>query len=192
LCRVFGFVTMYLLRDPDAIFRSYWSLGGRRSYFLVASLLIVIQNRGEELFRDLADELSLPSFRSGSVDIELARTARLSQSLDVQAFRDIVLLLWALSLKHNATYAQQVIDVDLLEADVSYRHKMEATVSELVGIRFVLDDFRRSVAPVAPGSALSARGVALTRVALKKLVPNCNWCGIPLSEEAERTLAAVL
>lgn len=160
--RVLRSTTLTLVRDPNAIFESYWSFGGRRSYFVVASLLIVARNRSEMLFAELADELDLPM---NCVDWDMERARAMAAELTLNDCRDIVYFLWVATTLHSLSAAHVVIDVDLLMTDASYRSEAEDAVLRATGQQVRFDDVQAKTAPSRTEIATD-RGKVLTRNAV--------------------------
>jgi len=166
----FASVCIYVLRAPDAMFRSYWSFGQQCSYFIVRMILIIAKNSRTDIFRRSARELGIPFIRESSLSDEVRQAAAVAERLDVQSIRDVVFLLWSLNLAHNASTADMVIDVDLLSQRPEYREQVEADLHGNIGESFSFDDFVPSTLPSAPGEVLSARGRDLSREALQSIV----------------------
>jgi hypothetical protein len=164
--RVLGPTAIYVVREPDAMFRSYWSLSGQNSYFLYALLLILSKNRRCLLFREFADELALPEINRATVAEECVEAYKISQRLDAQALRDVFLLFWSLTLKHNLAHADLVFSIDGVATDAAYREQTSEHLEELIGIRIAMDDAHRPVTAPAPGILFSPRGRELIRRAV--------------------------
>jgi hypothetical protein len=150
-----------VVRHPDAMFRSYWSFGGNRSYFLVASLLWLAHRRvSPALVRaKYAIGVEMPS--SSDVSEDLLWALRLCQRLDAQALRDLVLVLWTATVAHNIAAGALLVDVDRL-ADETYRDATEKRISGLIDSDVRLSGFSMGAQPAAPGETLSTRGVELS------------------------------
>ncbi|MGH9238267.1 MAG: hypothetical protein ACRD3G_09535 [Vicinamibacterales bacterium] len=187
----FGVRCVYVLRDPDAVFRSYWSFNGRRSYFLMAALLIVAKNRRSELFAELASAASIPAIEGKTTREELGTAYRLVEHATANTLRDIVLLLWALNLHHNVGAGAVVADVDVMVGQPDHRAAVEARIEQATGHRVALDGLRQTMTSAAPGLIVSPRGAAIARAALSRL-PRCEWTGVTVSPACERVLSALV
>jgi hypothetical protein len=188
--RIFNPVSIYVVREPDAMFRSYWSFGGAQSYFLVASLLIVARNRHLAVFEEVAEELQVPSLCGRPLPRAFAEARELATRLDAQDFRDVTLVLWAVTLLHNLRVTKALVDMDLLIRDNEYRRCTEERLAALVGRRISFEDVRSIELSPSPGRPISQRGAACARHALKTigLLENCCW---PLSEKTRAALGAL-
>jgi hypothetical protein len=191
LDRVFAPVMIYVVRNPDAIFRSFWSFGERRSYFLAASILIVSKNRNAEPFRELAGVLSIPPLQGATIIDELLYGCEIVSRLSPDDLRAIVLLLWALNIGHNSRIAPLFLDVDLLATDRDYGEATADRLTELVGGRLRFDDAVVPARPEAPGRVLTDRGVAITRNALRALRPPPDWNRVQVSGASAAVIDAV-
>ena len=194
LARNFSPLTIYLLRDPEAMFRSYWSFGGPQSYFLFALAMIVSKNRECVLFAEAAEQFKIPYVEKESVQEELREIYALTREFDPQAWRDLFLLFWALHLKHNAAYCELLLDVDLLAMQRPYRERMEEEINRAFSAglsasfstsfstsfpprllaRVSLADARLSSTAEAPGMVVSPDGATLARNALRNLPEETN------------------
>lgn len=192
LIRTFRPVIVYVARDPDTMFRSYWSFGGRNSYFVFALLMIVGKNREEVLFQETADVLDIPRIHGDTVREEMAQAWRAAQRCDVQTLRDVLLILWAVTLKHNAAMSTLLIDSDLLADNDVYRRRVEEQFTALIGEPTSFGDFESRRQPAAPGVALSARGAALARRALGQVLPDCGWSNVACGAASARILSALI
>ncbi len=186
--RVLALATIYVVRDPDAMFRSYWSFGGKRSYFLLASLLVLTKNQHLPPFQELASDLSLPRISATTVYEELVASYELALTLEPQDFRDIVLLLWVTTTVHNWRAADVILDVDLLAADSAYRSDAADRVAALVGRPIAFADAQQRQMPVAPGEVVSARGAACAANAVRLIEPEWTPSLLQLSPQSERAL----
>ena len=182
---------VYVLREPDAMFRSYWSLGGRRSYFILASLLLVCKNRQSELFREVASALDLPGVDANTVFDELVHVYEASLRYTAQDFRDVLLVLWVLNAVHNMACADLVIDIDLLGTDRHYREVAQAGLSEICGHPLTFDDYRASGVEEAPGACLSDRGIEWARHAVRALGRDAGAWAARASGASESVFAAL-
>jgi hypothetical protein len=160
-----------VVRDPDAIFRSYWSYGGTRSYFFMASVLIVARNRDTPLFAEIADAARIPPIHADTCREELVQAVAVTQQCSVQTLRDIVLFFWALHLKQNMQPSAIIGDVDLMATDIDYRRAIEQRVGQVVGQAMSFGDIRHPRVLPAPGVVVSPRGAGIARRALGRLPP---------------------
>jgi hypothetical protein len=183
----FALKCMYVIRSPDAMFRSWWSFGGHESYFVVRSVLIVAKNRDSDLFRDLATRLRVPEISNASIATEVEAARQLCSVLSVQDFRDITLVLWALNLAHNAKWANVLVDVEAMSESDKQLRDVEARIRESLGASIVCSDFRHRETPVAPGRVMSERGCEMARIALGQL-----GCGLPDVNSVGRPSAAII
>lgn len=184
---------IYLLRDPEAMFRSYWSFGGTESYFLFAVALIVSKNREHPLFTEAADVFKIPFVERSSVQEELTEIYCLTRKFDAQQWRDLFLLFWALHLKHNAVHCDILLDMDLLATEKRYCKQTEKAVNRLLQTELSLADARLSTIAEAPGKVLSPLGITLARNALRNLPEKADLSrSSNISEGSRRTLEAVL
>jgi hypothetical protein len=190
--RVFAPISLYVMRDPDAMFRSYWSLGGTRSYYVLGSILIVSKNRDSVPFRDIAAEFSIPAIDRPTFQEELHEVHELSRRMNVQAIRDIVGCLWALTLSHNAMSCDLIIDIDLAAQDLLYRTEVENGIQEQAGVRVSFDDIVRPDVPQAPGTVLSERGRELSAHAIRTCEPDVDLSGIRMSDASRRVIERLL
>jgi hypothetical protein len=191
LDRVFRPSSIYVVRNPDAVFRSYWSFGGRRSYFLAASVLILAKNRNAAPFRELAARLSIPPISCPSMLDELMAACAVVERLEPQDLRDVVLLLWSLNLAHNSAVGCLVLDVDLLAESAAYREDVETRVSALVGAPMDFSDAVRPEVPLAPGVVLSEQGRVCARASIARLSPAADWSRMRVSPATDAVLAAL-
>ena len=192
LDRVLSPISIYVVRNPDAMFRSYWSFGGRRSYFLVASLLIVSKNRHLELFRELADELRIPPIADAPLRREFAAAREASLRLDHQDFRDLVLFLWAITLAQNWCVAGVLVDVDLLAYSDPYRRSVADQLYTQTGRRLSLHDAELRQTPDAPGRLLSQRGASCAVNAMRRLLRGQTLPPLELSAQSASVLSALV
>ena len=190
LDRVFKPVSIYVVRNPDAIFCSYWSFGGARSYFLIASLLIVARNRHLALFEDIGEELQVPLLAGRPLSEAFAAVSRLAAALSAQDFRDLVFVLWAVTLVHNLGVAELVVDIDLLVESADYRRSTEERLCALVGRRFSFADVRRTDAGWSPGRMVSQRSATCARHALARMAQRDDR-GWTLSDKSRAALQAL-
>jgi hypothetical protein len=187
LDRAFQPTSLYVLRGPDALFRSYWSLGGSRSYFLAGCVLIAARNRDSAIFREMAQAAAIPAIDALNVRDQLAQAIAVTERCDAQVLRDLVLLLWVMNLKHNAVSATRVVDVDLLATSDAYRCAVEQEASDVTGETISFDDVQRPLTPPPPGVVASERGVAIVRSAMR-LLPDCDWGRLRVGPESEYAL----
>jgi hypothetical protein len=175
--RNFSAVSIYVLRNPDSMFRSYWSLGGQDSYFLSAMVLIVSKNRDCILFRDWADDLGIPYIERPTSAEEIGVAHQLLRSWDPQTLRDLFLLFWTLTLQHNAAISDLVLDMDLLASSASYRTMIETRLRELLGVELNFDDARQPNTPAAPGQPISAAGISAIQRTIAHLPGKLDFAG---------------
>jgi hypothetical protein len=180
--------TFYVLRSPDALFRSYWSLGGPHSYFLAGCVLIAAKNRTSDLFAEIVEAAGIPDIPDSNIYQEIAQAYAATERCEVQALRDLVLLLWAVNLQHNAAAGAHVIDIELLEESDAYRRAVEQDVSAAAGVAVSFMDVHRPLMPAAPGIVASPRGTAIARRAMNRL-PSCDWRRVQAAAESQRALA---
>ncbi len=193
LKRTLPSVSCYVVRAPETMFRSYWSLGGRDSYFLSGLVLILSKNRECPLFREFVESISLPYIEAPTVQDEITAAHRFSQSLDVQALRDIFLLLWVLTLEHNLAFGDFVLDVDLLAIDPSYREFMASMMADSLGVSMSFDDVQQPRSQEAPGTVVSpARLEVIGRAARQIPVSYDLAMGRRIGPESESVLEQVL
>lgn len=193
MAKVFSPTIIYLLRDPEAMFRSYWSFGGAESYFLFAMALIVSKNREHPLFAEAAEIFKIPYVEKNSVQEELTEIYRLTRAFDAQHWRDLFLLFWVLHLRHNAAYCGLLLDIDLLATEKRYREQTGEAVNELLRTRLSFADARLSATAQAPGKTLSVQGIALARNALRNLPEKLGALHLQnMSEGSRRTMEALL
>ncbi len=193
IAKVFSPTVIYLLRDPEAMFRSYWSFGGAESYFLFALALIVSKNRECPLFAEAAEIFKIPYVERNSVQEELTEVYRLTRAFDAQQWRDLFLLFWALHLQHNAAYCGLLLDMDLLATEKRYREQTGEAVNELLRTKLSFADARLSATAESPGKSLSPQGIALARNALRNLPEKLDALHLQnMSEGSRRTMEAVL
>jgi hypothetical protein len=160
---------IYVVRDPDAMFRSYWSLGGKDSYFLSGLVLTISKNRTSPLFQEIANEFSIPLIECATVAEEINAAHKIIQGLNEQALRDICMLLWALTLKHNMAHADVILDVDSLALNPTYRKEMEDRLTQDVGISFTFHDIKQPRQAEAPGTLVSPQGIEIVRRSVRNL-----------------------
>lgn len=193
LARRFSPVMIYVVRDPDAMFRSYWSFGGAQSYFLFALAMIVSKNRDCELFTEAAELLRIPAVVKPSVTEEMAQIYGATRSFTPQIWRDLFLLFWALHMCHNRAWSQAVLDMDLLATDKVYRKRMERRLAHLANTRLTFTGVQQPRTPEAPGVVLSTSGIALAHNAIQKLRESCTRKTVgPLSTGSMQVLDALL
>ena len=193
MAKVFSPTVIYLLRDPEAMFRSYWSFGGAESYFLFAMTLVVSKNRECPLFAEAAEIFKIPYVEKNSAQEELTEIYRLTRAFDAQQWRDLFLLFWALHLQHNAAYCGLLLDIDLLATEKRYREQTGEAVNELLRTRLSFADARLSATAEAPGKSISSQGLALARNALRNLPEKLDALHLQnMSEGSRRTMEAVL
>jgi hypothetical protein len=184
---------IYVVRDPDAMFRSYWSLGGKDSYFLCGLVLIVSKNRNHPIFREAGEQWRIPFIECSTTAEEIAEAHKVVQGLAEQTLRDICLLLWALTLKHNLAYADLLLDVDSLALSGVYRKKMEECLTRDIGISFTFDDIQRPRQAEAPGSQVSPQGMEMIRRSMQCLPADFNLSSLDeLSAESRKLFEALL
>jgi len=189
----FAPMIIYVVRDPDAMFRSYWSLGGRDSYFLCGLILILSKNRNLPMFREAAEEWGIPSILCSTTAEEIAEAHKVVQKLDDQTLRDICLLLWALTLKHNIACADVLLDVDSLALNSVYRKKMEELLTRDIGISFAFDDIQRPRQAAAPGSLFSPRGMEIIQRSMQGLSADFSSLSLDaLSADSRKLFEALL
>jgi hypothetical protein len=193
LKRNFASTMIYVVRDPDAMFRSYWSLGGKNSYFLSGLILIASKNRTSPLFEEFADQWRIPLIECPTTAEEINEAHKLIQELDEQALRDVCMLVWALTLKHNLAYADLILDVDSLAVNPTYRQQMEERLTQDAGIPFTFSDIQQPRQAEAPGIVVSSRGGEIIRRSMEKLSGNLDFTSLQaLSSESKRWFESVL
>ncbi len=160
---------IYIVRDPDAMFRSYWSFGGPQSYFIFALAHIVSKNRNCELFAESAVRFGIPYVERPSVSEEMSEIHALTRDFDPQIWRDLFLLLWALHLQHNLAHCDLLLDMDLLATSKPCREQVEGHVEHLIGAHLSFAGVRQPRVAEAPGAVVSSSGCELARHALQKL-----------------------
>lgn len=184
---------IYVVRDPDAMFRSYWSLGGKDSYFLCGLVLIISKNRNHPIFREAADHWKIPTINCSTSAEEINEAHKIVQGLDDQTLRDICLLLWAVTLKHNLAHADLLLDVDTLALNGNYRKQMEERLLQEIGIYFKFDDIQRPRQAAAPGSLVSPQGTEIIRRSMQCLPTDFNFPSLDgLSPESQKLFEALI
>lgn len=143
---IFGGIHAYLVREPAAMFESSLSFtrkdalsGGPGNYFLACPVMIVSQNSGDPLFRGMAGHFGLKPFQASTFSEEIRHFGKVTESLNVQAHRDISAFLWTIGLAHASRYADLVIDADLAHS-VAYRDKIASDLSQETGARISFED----------------------------------------------------
>lgn len=193
LKKTFAPVAIYVVRDPDAMFRSYWSLGGRDSYFLCGLVLLVSKNRDHPMFREAAEEWAIPPIECATTAEEIHEAHNVLQRLNEQALRDICLLLWAVTLKHNLAHADLILDVDSLALNLAYRKQMEERLIHDVEILFNFDDIQQPRQAEAPGTIVSPEGIEIIRRAMKSVPGSFDPAALQaLSPESHKLIEAML
>ena len=193
LKKTFDPTVIYVVRNPDAMFRSYWSLGGKNSYFLSGLILIVSKNNRSPLFGEIAEKFAIPYIECPTTTEEINQAHKIMQTLDEQALRDICMLLWALTLKHNLAYADLILDVDSLALNPTYREEMETRLTHDIGISFTFDDIKQPRQAAAPGVLVSERGLEIIRRSMKHMTAGFSSSSLPvLSPESRALFEAVL
>jgi hypothetical protein len=190
ISRVFDAVSIYIVRHPEAIFRSYWSFGPR-SYFFSASLLIVAKNRHLPVFSEIGDELRVPSLCDVPLQEAFRAAARFLGGLTAQDLRDLILALWAATFAQNARVSAIIIDVDLLGRSQAYRRSLVEQFVDSVGQNLSFCDARSANLPPSPGRAFSLRGVTWAKHAVKAVghVEAHHW---NLSDESRAAIQLLL
>lgn len=193
LVRNMGPVVIYIVRDPDAMFRSYWSFGGTQSYFIFALAHIVSKNRDCGLFTESAVRFGIPHVKRASVAEEMSEIHSLTRDFDPQIWRDLFLLLWALHLQHNIAHCDLLLDMDLLATCEPYRKEIEKRLVDLTGTPLSFAGAPQSRSAEAPGILVSPSGRELARHALQKLSEKTRFDAVDtLSDSARRTLEMLL
>lgn len=192
LKKQFAPISLYLLRNPDAMFRSYWSLGGRESYFFAATLLITSQNQKLPIFLEFAEHYDIPFIQRETVEEEIGEAQSFVRTLDDQSLRDLLLLHWALTFAHNAAISDHVIDIDLLASDQRYRTDTQDVLASLLAFPVRFDDVKHSLASEAPGAVASTWGLSAVNRALRFLQAPSDRCrNYEISSESARALEAI-
>jgi hypothetical protein len=193
LKKTFAPTVIYVARDPDAMFRSYWSLGGRNSYFLCGLVLIVSKNRNHPIFREAAEEWAIPPIECATTAEEIHEAHNVVQRTGEQALRDMCLLLWAVTLKHNLTHADLILDIDSLALNLIYRKQMEERLTRDAGILFHFDDIQRPRQAEAPGIIVSPSGLEIIRRAMQCVPETFTAAKLQaLSTESRKLIEATL
>jgi hypothetical protein len=165
----FSPIVIYIARDPEAMFRSYWSFGGPQSYFIFALAMIVSKNRDCALFTEAAVRFGIPFIEKLSVAEELSEIYELTGDFDPQTWRDLFLLFWVLHLQHNSACCDLLLDMDMLATNEAYRERMEQHIAHLTGAHLSFAEVQQPRTTGAPGDLLSATGIELARNALRRL-----------------------
>lgn len=148
LSKHFPGVHLYIFRNPRLMDNSHFSYRGFSNPYIRDYSLIIGQNGHHSILQELAKWSGLDRFVSGSLKEEYSHYHRvLSQEnrrkYDRQYHFDCLCFFWVLALAQSTTYADLIIDMDML-AQEEIRLQVVSKIKNKTGLSLDLSDHNMS------------------------------------------------
>ena len=133
---------IYILRNYKDQWFSYESMlsGNNLDVFFMMDLLIASVNMENEIFRPLAERITLFKYNSEKVTDEEMVYKRLLRCYSNEELFSIFYFIWFCSLVENILHADFILDIDLLSSGIEYRQKVDEVFKKLGIQNIAFDD----------------------------------------------------
>jgi hypothetical protein len=177
---------IYVFRDPRLMDNSHFSFRGYSNPYIRDYALIIGQNSGNPIFREIAEWSGLTPFVTGSLDEEYSfyRQQIRDHSLgryDRRFHFTCLIFFWLTGLALATKYADLTISMDMLCSN-EYRCTIESAIHRITGVEMDLSDYRSDDARLRRAVArhpyaIDEDALEMARGVLKKVDPS--WTRIP-------------